>query len=97
MLREDVVEACAAGRFHVYAVDTVHEALECLTLMPAGQRDADGGYPENSVLGSAVIRAWLYWLKVSQNPFAARRQPAEPTVARVPARRKPRRRARKKR
>lgn len=95
MLREDVVEACAAGRFHVYAVDTVQEALECLTLMPAGQRDADGGYAEDTVLGSAVVRAWLYWLKVSQNPFAGRRQLAEPTVARVPARRKPRRRTRK--
>ena len=27
MLREDVVEACAAGRFHVYAVDSIHEAM----------------------------------------------------------------------
>ncbi len=95
MLREDVVEACAAGRFHVYAVDTVQQALECLTLMPSGTRNADGEYPGNSLLGSAVARAWLYWLKVSQNPFAGRRQPSESTVARVPAKRKPRRRTRK--
>lgn len=95
MLREDVVEACDAGRFHVYAVNTVQEALECLTLMPAGERDADGAYPVGTILGAALVRAWVYWLKVSQNPFAGRRQRAEPTVARVPARRKPRRRTRK--
>lgn len=94
MLREDVVSACAAGRFHVYAVNTVQEALERLTLMPAGERNADGQYPENTVLGAAVVRAWLYWVKVSQTPIAARRQPAEPSAPRIPARRKPRRRAR---
>jgi ATP-dependent Lon protease len=91
MLREDVVEACAAGRFHVYAVNTVQEALERLTLMPAGERNADGQYPEGTVLNAAVVRAWLYWVKVSQTPVIARRQPAGPTAPRVPARRKPRR------
>jgi ATP-dependent Lon protease len=65
MLREDVVETCAAGKFHVYAVATIHEALECLTGAPAGQRDADGWYPEGSLLGLAVLRAWEYWLKAS--------------------------------
>ena len=95
MLREDVVEACAAGQFHVYAVNTVQEALERLTLMPAGERNADGQYPEGTVLGAAVVRAWLYWVKVSQTPVSARRQPAGPSSPRVPARRKPRRRARK--
>ncbi|MHB1131483.1 MAG: Lon protease family protein [Chloroflexota bacterium] len=48
MLRPDVVEAVAAGRFHVYAVDSVAEGLELLTGVPLGEPDADGGYPEDT-------------------------------------------------
>lgn len=36
MLREDVVEAVAAGRFHVHAVETVDDAVEVMTGMPLG-------------------------------------------------------------
>ncbi len=48
MLRKDVVEAAAAGRFHVYAVATVDEALELLTGVAAGAAGADGKLPEGS-------------------------------------------------
>ncbi len=68
MLREDVVEACAAGEFHVYVVETVHEALELLTRMPPGVRDANGQYPKGTVLGVAVERAHEYWLKAARPP-----------------------------
>lgn len=67
MLRQDVVDACARGEFHVRAVGTVHEALECMMGIPAGRRGADGWYPDGTVLGLAVFRAWEYWLKASQN------------------------------
>ena len=40
MLRDDVVEAVAAGRFHVHPVRTVDEALALLTGLPAGAADA---------------------------------------------------------
>ncbi len=63
VLREDVVDACRAGQFHVYAVETVHEALALFTGMPAGSRDGDSGYPDKSLLGIAVKRAGEYWLK----------------------------------
>lgn len=66
MLRYDVVEACGAGRFHVYAVDNVSEALEVLTGYKAGTRNANGLYPEDSVLGIAVTRAFEYWVKAQQ-------------------------------
>ncbi len=49
MLRADVVEAAEAGRFHVWAVETVDEAIELLTGVPAGERAADGRYPEGTV------------------------------------------------
>jgi ATP-dependent Lon protease len=63
MLREDVVDACREGRFHVYAADRVHEALDLFTGMPAGERDEEDAYPEDTLLALALERAHEYWLK----------------------------------
>ncbi|MDP1845876.1 MAG: ATP-dependent protease, partial [Candidatus Moranbacteria bacterium] len=49
MLRRDVVDAATAGRFHIYAVETVDEALELLTGIPVGAPDAEGTLPEGSL------------------------------------------------
>lgn len=49
MLRPDVVEAAAAGRFHVWPVATVDEAMELLTGLPAGEADARGHLPRGSL------------------------------------------------
>ncbi|MFQ6673682.1 MAG: AAA family ATPase [Fidelibacterota bacterium] len=49
MLREDVVEAVKSKSFHIWAVKTVDEGIEILTGVPAGQRESDGGFPENTV------------------------------------------------
>jgi lon-related putative ATP-dependent protease len=51
MLREDVVDAVTDGKFHIYPVRTVDEGIEILTGVPAGERDADGVYPSDSVNG----------------------------------------------
>ena len=49
MLREDVVAAVRAGHFSIYAVETVNEGLELLTGISAGERDAEGVFPEDSI------------------------------------------------
>lgn len=49
MLRQDVVEAAAAGQFHIYAVTTIDEGIELLTGTPAGARDAAGNYPKGTI------------------------------------------------
>jgi len=49
MLREEVVEAVRAAKFHVWAVRTVDEGMEIFTGMTAGQRKPDGEFPEGSV------------------------------------------------
>jgi lon-related putative ATP-dependent protease len=49
MLKKEVVTAVKEGKFHVYAVANVNEAIELLTGMPAGERKADGTYPEGTV------------------------------------------------
>ncbi len=50
MLRKDVVEAVAAGRFHIYPVRTIDEGMEILTGVQAGERSPeDGRYPEGTL------------------------------------------------
>jgi lon-related putative ATP-dependent protease len=51
MLRQDVIDAVKAGKFHVYPVETVDQGIELLAGLPAGKRGADGEYPADSVNG----------------------------------------------
>lgn len=51
MLRADVVAAAAAGKFHIYPVETVDQALTLLLGIDAGERDAEGQWPADSVNG----------------------------------------------
>ncbi len=48
MLRPDVVDAVAQGRFHIYAVASIDDGIEILTGRPAGVK-TNGSYPEGSV------------------------------------------------
>jgi predicted ATP-dependent protease len=56
MLREDVVEACAAKRFRIHAISTIDEALTLLTGCEAGERDGAGRFPEGSLNGKIERR-----------------------------------------
>ena len=49
VLRDEVMDAVRAGRFHIYAVSTVDEGIEVITGTPAGERQEDGTYPEGTV------------------------------------------------
>lgn len=60
-LRRDVVAACRAGRFSVWAVRRVEEVLELLAGVPCGTRGADGRYPPETVLGRAAARVDQLW------------------------------------
>ncbi|MCL6611078.1 MAG: AAA family ATPase [Peptococcaceae bacterium] len=56
MLRHEVTQAVAEGKFHIYAVSTVEEGIELLTGVPAGKRDENGRYPEGTVFGLVDAR-----------------------------------------
>ncbi len=56
MLKDEVVEAAAAGKFHVYAVSTVDEALEILTGFLAGELQPDGTYPAGTINAAVMKR-----------------------------------------
>lgn len=49
MLRQDVVDAAAAGQFKVYPVTTIDEGIALLTGIEAGVPDEEGEYPEGTV------------------------------------------------
>jgi lon-related putative ATP-dependent protease len=55
-LRRDVVEAVESDQFTIYGVNTIEEAIELLTGVPAGERGLDGEYPPDTVYGRAAQR-----------------------------------------
>jgi predicted ATP-dependent protease len=56
MVRPDVVAAVAAGRFHLYPVATVQQAIEIFTGCPAGFADEAGDYAAGSVFAQVAAR-----------------------------------------
>jgi len=56
MLKQEVIDAVAAGKFAIYAVCCVDETLELLTGEAAGVLDSDGFYPEGSINCKAISR-----------------------------------------
>ncbi len=56
MLHADVVEAVRDGRFSIYAVESIDEAVDVLMGVAAGQPDDEGDYPIESVYGRVTQR-----------------------------------------
>lgn len=65
MLNPELLEVCGAGKFHVYTIKTIHQALELFTGWDAGAADESGHYPENTLLNLAKARALAYWKMAS--------------------------------
>jgi lon-related putative ATP-dependent protease len=49
MLKEEIVEAVKAGKFHIYSVKTIDEGIEILTGVKAGERRKDGTFENGTV------------------------------------------------
>ncbi len=49
MLRQDVVAAAEAGKFHIYPITTIDDAISLLTGVKAGVKSKAGKYPKNSI------------------------------------------------
>jgi lon-related putative ATP-dependent protease len=56
MLNDEVIAACAAGQFRIWAVDSVDAAIELLTGVPAGEPDAEGVIPAGSINYLVAVR-----------------------------------------
>jgi len=70
MLRWDVVHAAQNGKFHIYAVNTVDEALELLSDMEASSADDQGQYPADSF--NAKIDAQLQQFTTLRKAFSTK-------------------------
>lgn len=69
MLRPDVVAAVEQGQFHVFAVDTVDEAVSLLTGVPSGVVDEQGNYPPATVNQRVAARlAELFEIRQRLSP-----------------------------
>ncbi len=74
MLREDVVEACAAGRFQVIPVESIDQGIEILTGVPAGKTDATGRYPEGSINQRIAVRLAAFAARSGREAQPQRRE-----------------------
>lgn len=83
MLRREVVQACAEGRFRVHAVHSVDEAIELLTGVPAGEMDEAGKAPEGTI--NFMVSAQLAELSAARREFASERRKADDNEAGGPS------------
>jgi len=67
MLREDVLEAVSAGKFHVWPVAKVEQGIELLTGMAAGKKNGDGKFEPGTVL--ALIDERLHAMAHTMKEF----------------------------
>lgn len=66
MLRHDVIEAVEHGQFHIYAIETVDQAMTILTGLELGELDQDGNYPEGT-LNHKVMDQIQHWVDVHKH------------------------------
>ena len=75
MLKDEVVEAVRAGRFHIWSVSTIDQGIEILTGVPAGERGEDGSYPEGTI--NFLVDKRLQAFGESMKKFAASHEKEE--------------------
>jgi ATP-dependent Lon protease len=56
MLRDEVIEAVAKGKFHIYPVGTIEQGIEILTGVRAGKRLPSGKFEPGSVFAKVDTR-----------------------------------------
>ncbi|MBE5972256.1 MAG: ATP-dependent protease [Lachnoclostridium sp.] len=54
VLNDEVVEAVKNGTFHIYPITHIDQGIELLMQHPAGERNKNGEYPEDSVHGKVL-------------------------------------------
>jgi len=75
MLAPRLVTAVAQGRFHIHTAEHVAEGIELLTGVAAGELNATGHYPHDSVLGHAqeTLLTFRRACQTQEHPKASRR------------------------
>ncbi len=68
MLRDEVIEAVGAGRFHIYPVKTIEQGIEILTGVRAGKRNPTGKFEAGSIF--AKVDARLHEMATTLKKFS---------------------------
>ncbi len=66
VLSDDVIQAVKDGQFHIYPITHINEGIELLMGYPAGEKDEQGDFPENTVHGK-VSKKLSAFDRVSRN------------------------------
>lgn len=65
VLNDEVVDAVKNGMFHIYPITHIDEGIELLMQYPAGEKDENGEFPENTVHGK-VYRKLMEFDRVAR-------------------------------
>jgi predicted ATP-dependent protease len=60
MLKREVVKAVEDGQFSIWPVETIEQGIETLTGTSAGEPDANGDFPADSVFGKVQAQLVRY-------------------------------------
>ena len=60
MLRDDIIDAVKAGKFHVYGVRHINEALTLMTGLPIDTANKKGRYRKDTLFGK-ILRKLILW------------------------------------
>ncbi|WP_300393645.1 ATP-binding protein [uncultured Psychrobacter sp.] len=60
MLRDDIIKAVEAGRFYIYGVRTINEALTLMTGLPIDTLNKKGRYHKETLFGK-ILRRLISW------------------------------------
>lgn len=81
MLKKEVIDAVAEGKFHIYPVRRIDEGIEILTGIKAGERvnkkgqpDLEGDYPEDTIFGKVDEKIMDYNYYACQKPEAPKKK-----------------------
>jgi predicted ATP-dependent protease len=84
MLKKEVVDAVADGKFHVWAVGHADEALELLTGLPAGSRNDDGSFDPDTVNGKVDAKL-KHMMELAKELMKGEEGPAKGSAPAAPA------------
>ncbi|MEX0809607.1 MAG: ATP-binding protein [Dongiaceae bacterium] len=73
VLRDEIAQAVADGRFHVWSASKVEDAIELLTGLEAGEPDADGAYPKDTLYGRVQTALEAFDRRLIERGWAATR------------------------
>ncbi len=82
MLNAEVRQAVEQGKFTIYAMHHVNDALEILAEKPAGERDASGEFPQDSI--NFLVENRLRDLAHIKHTFAERAKEEDPELGQHP-------------